>query len=319
MQTVAFVIGATASGKTHFINTNYSNKDVDILDVYDYQQRAYDEAGFGDSIPIGAEFRCLLKAQDMLLGDTISRLQAGRDVVVEQTFFKAKRRITYIEKIREAVDVTIEIYVLCPSDSRWRLNIEERKLNGDYEAFKRNAAEIEFPNPAEGIDRIYEVIDGVATLRMDIPRPEIIGKAREELAQEAERIHAEDEEERKRKELIESMNTRPFWHYCEVCGRKEFITAEEAFESGWDYPPQIGWFGMLSPRTCGNCAMKDTLYMKIYAPGRIPIVLEDELAPDELITWRRIRSEPESLLIDETVQGKEEDAGNDENGNPTIK
>ncbi|MCI9637599.1 MAG: hypothetical protein HFG77_14615, partial [Hungatella sp.] len=49
MRTVTFVIGATASGKTYFINTNYSDKDVDILNVYDYQQRAYEEAGFGSS------------------------------------------------------------------------------------------------------------------------------------------------------------------------------------------------------------------------------------------------------------------------------
>lgn len=305
MQTVTFVIGAAASGKTYFINTNYSDKDVDILNVYDYQQRAYKEAGFGDSIPFGAGFRCLLKAQDMLLEDIIGRLQAGRDVVVEQTLFKAKRRIAYIEKIREAADVTVETYVMCPSDLRWKANIEDRKLGGSYERFKCEAAEMEFPNPAEGIDKIYEVVDGAVTLRMDSPTPEIIDKARAELAQEADRIHVEDEARRKRKDLIESMNTRPFWHYCEICGRKEFITAGEAFDSGWDYPPRVGHFGMLSPRTCGNCTMAGTLYMKINSPGRLPIVLEDELTPEERITWRRIKAEPESLLVDEAVQNDE--------------
>ncbi len=308
MQIVTFVIGAPASGKTYFINTNYSDKDVDILNVYDYQQRAYDEAGFGDSIPFGLRFRCLKTAQDVLLKDIISRLQAGGNVVVEQTFYKAKRRIAYIEKIREAADVLIEIYVMCPSDIRWKANLENRNLNGSYVEFKRAAAEIEFPNPAEGIDRIYEVTDGVVTLRMDAPRPEILEMARAELAQEAECIQAEDERERKRKELIESMNTRPFWHYCEVCGKKAFITAEEAYLSGWDYPPHMGYFGMLSPRTCGDCAMAGTLYMKINAPGRFPIVLEKELTPEELITWRRIKAEPESLLVDEPDQGDEEEA-----------
>ena len=302
MRTVTFVIGATASGKTYFINTNYSDKDVDILNVYDYQQRAYEEAGFGSSIPFGASFRCLLKAQDMLLEDIIKKLQAGRDVVVEQTFFKAKRRIAYIEKIRETAQVFIETYVMCPSDSRWKSNLESRKLEGSYESFKLAREEMEFPNPAEGIDQIYEVADRVVTLRMEPPSPETVEKAKEELAREAERIQAEDEAVRKRKELIESMKVRPFWHYCEVCGRKEFITAKDAFDSGWDYPPQMGYFGLLSPRTCGNCTIKDTLYMKINSPGRFPVVIESELTPAELITWRRIKSEPESLLVDETAQ-----------------
>ena len=302
MRTVTFVIGATASGKTYFINTNYSDKDVDILNVYDYQQRAYEEAGFGSSIPFGASFRCLLKAQDMLLEDIIKKLQAGRDVVVEQTFFKAKRRIAYIDKIRETAQVSIETYVMCPSDSRWKSNLESRKLEDRYESFKRAREEMEFPNPAEGIDQIYEVADRVVTLRMEPPSPETVEKAKEELAREAERIQAADEAVRKRKELIESMKVRPFWHYCEVCGRKEFITAKDAFDSGWDYPPQMGYFGLLSPRTCGNCTIKDTLYMKINSPGRFPVVIESELTPAELITWRRIKSEPESLLVDETAQ-----------------
>jgi hypothetical protein len=299
MQKTVFVIGATASGKTYFINENYADKDVDILNVYDYQQRAYDEAGFGDTVPFGAHFRCLFRAQDMLLEDIISRLQAGRNVVVEQTFFKAKRRIAYIEKIREAVDAEIEVYVMSPSDSRWKANIEKRGLDEEFEEFKSAAAEMEFPNPVEKIDRIYEVVDGVVTLRMDPPRPEIVENAKQELAQEAQRMQDEDDAKRRRKELLESMNTRPFWHYCEVCGRKEFITADEAFNDGWDYPPQIGSFGMLSPRTCGDCTMENTLYMKINSPNRLPIVFEKELTPEELITWRRIKAEPESLLGDE--------------------
>ncbi len=164
---------------------------------------------------------------------------------------------------------------------------------------------MEFPNPAEGIDEIYVVTDGTVTLRMEPPRPEIRDEAQAELAREAERIQAEDEAKRKRKELIESMNTRPFWHYCEVCGRKEFTTAGDAYDSGWDYPPQIGHFGLLSPRTCGNCSIVDTLFMKINAPGRVPIVVQSELTPAELITWRRIKAEPESLLVEEAGQGDE--------------
>lgn len=298
MQNLKFIIGATATGKSYFINSNYTDQNVEILNVYDYQMRAYDEAGFGDVIPFGAQFQCLMKANNMLLEDIIERLKTGKNVVVEQTLFKAKRRIAYIDKIREAVDVTIEVYVMNPSESRWRANIENRKLEGRFEEFKREAEEIEFPNPAERFDKIYEVADGVVTLRMEQSRPEIVHKAKKELAEEAERIQAEDVEKRKRKEIIESMNTRPFWHYCEVCGKKEFITAQQAFVDGWDYPPTFGPFRMLFQRTCRNCTMENTLYMKVMKQ-KIPIVMEDTLTPEELRTWRRIKAEPESLLSPE--------------------
>lgn len=299
MQKLIFVIGATATGKTYFIDQNYKDKDVDILNVYDYQQRAYDEAGFGESIPFGAQFRCLMKANNMLLDDIIEKLSQGRDVVVEQTFYKAKRRIAYIDEIRKAADVTIEMYVMSPGDALWKSNIEKRNLEGRFQSYKEAANEIEFPNISEGIDAIYEVTDGEIVLRMEPPKPEIVEMAREELKQEAERIHNEDEARKKRKELIESMNQRPFWHYCEVCGKKEFITAQDAFDSGWDYPPNIGHFGLLSPRTCGDCLMTDTLFWKINQGGGIPFVIESTLTPEELVTWHRIKGEPESLLTEE--------------------
>ena len=54
MQKLSFVIGAVASGKTYFINHQFVGEDVEILNVYDYQQKAYDEAGFGDAIPLSA-------------------------------------------------------------------------------------------------------------------------------------------------------------------------------------------------------------------------------------------------------------------------
>ena len=28
-------------------------------------------------------------------------------------------------------------------------------------------------------------------------------------------------------------------HICEVCGKEEILTPEEAFEKGWDYPPMM--------------------------------------------------------------------------------
>lgn len=299
MPKLTFVIGATATGKTYFINQNYGQKDVEILNVYDYQQRVYDEEGIGDAIPIGMQFRCLMRANSLLLYDIVEKLTQGRDIVVEQTFYKAKRRIAYIDEIRKIADVTIEVHVMCPSDALWESNVQKRNLKGIFEGYKDIAKEIEFPNVAEGIDAIYEVVDGQVRLRMDPPRPEILESAREELAKEGEKIFLEDEAKQKRLNLLESMKERKFWHYCEICGKKELLTAKEAFDGGWDYPPNMGCFGLLGLRTCGECPLKDTLYWNINMNGGLPIVIEGDLSPQELVTWRRIKGEPESLLRDE--------------------
>lgn len=298
MQKLIFVIGAAAVGKSYFIEQNYGEKDVEILHIHDYQQRAYDEAGFGKTAPLGANFACLKKANELLLKDVIEKLRSGRDVVVEHTLYKAKRRIAYIEEIRKAADVLIEFYVISPSDGQWESNLKKRGLTGDLLSYKNDAVEIEFPNPAEGIDRIYEVTDDRITLKTEPPRPGIVDAAHQELAKEAERLKRDEEEKKKRADLTESMRHRPFWHYCEVCGKKEFMTAEDAFDAGWDYPPDMGRFGMLSPRMCGDCGLEDTLFWKVNSGGS-PIVTEGNLSPNELITWERIKAEPESLILEE--------------------
>lgn len=299
-KTVTFVIGATASGKTTFIKKNFpNNEDTVFLNVYDYQQAVYKEAGFGGTIPFKEEFKCLYKANENLLSDIITVLKQGKNVTVEQTLYKAKRRIAYIEDIRNAVDnISIEVYVMCPSDSVWEKYVTERKLAHSFQRLKATAEEIEFPNPSEGFDKIYEVIDNDIRLRMDTPKPEIVDAAHKELNKEAQRMKQEEEETKQRSALLESMNSRTFWHYCESCGTKIYCTAQEAFDNGWDYPPRIGSFGLLGPRTCGNCTMIDTLYLKVMKQ-KIPIVIESNLTEKELRTWRRIKNEPESLLEEE--------------------
>lgn len=299
-RTVTFVIGATASGKTTFIKKNfYNNEDTVFLNVYDYQQAAYKEAGFGETIPFKEKFKCLYKANENLLSDIITVLKQGKNIIVEQTLFKSKRRIRYIDTIRNALkDVFIEVYVMCPDDAVWETYVTERKLAHSFRQLKVNAEEIEFPNSSEGFDKIYEVINGNIRLRMDAPKPEIVDAAHNELNKEAQRMKQEEEEAKQRSALLESMNSRPFWHYCESCGAKIYCTAQEAFDNGWDYPPRIGAFGLLGPRTCGNCTMIDTLYLKVMKQ-KIPIVIESNLTEEELRTWRRIKNEPESLLEEE--------------------
>lgn len=256
----------------------------------------YKEAGFSKNIPLGQEFKCLYKANKNLLVDIIDTLQKGKSVVVEQTLYKAKRRIAYIDAIRNAVEsVYIEVYVMCPSDSVWEAYINERKLIASIQLLRANAKEIEFPNPSEGFDKIYEVINNNIKLRMDDPNPKIVDSAHKELSKEAQQMKQEEEKAKERLDLLESMNSRQFWHYCECCGKKAFITSKEAFDDGWDYPPQIGSFGLLGPRTCGECDITSTLYWKVQQQT-MPIVIESTLTKEELKTWRRIKNEPESLL-----------------------
>ena len=297
MQKLSFVIGVTATGKTYFIENSFKDKNVEILNIYDYQIKVYDEEGYNDSIPIDAEFRCLKKANDMFLHDIIEKLKDGKNVVAEHTLYKAKRRIAYIDEIRKAADVNIEVYVMCPTDILWEENIKKRKLLKDFNGYKREYTELfEFPNLSEGFDDIYEVSDGKVFKREDPLKPEIVEKARKEIKEENERIFKENKSRMEKDKLIKSMNTRPFWHYCEVCGKKEFITAQEAFDKGWDYPPRMGFFGLLSPRKCGKCSINDTLYWKLIIEDGASDSSDTDLTPDELITLRRIQEEPESLI-----------------------
>ena len=84
-------------------------------------------------------------------------------------------------------------------------------------------------------------------------------------------------------------------HICEVCGREEILTPEEAYEAGWDYPPNIGAFGIVSQRTCPNCPISKTVWWKIVVEHEDPV----ELSNDDKDTIERILHEPESILVDD--------------------
>ena len=84
-------------------------------------------------------------------------------------------------------------------------------------------------------------------------------------------------------------------HVCEVCGRTEILTPQEAFDEGWDYPPRMGSFGIVSPRTCPDCSMMDTAWAALTLEGKSP----DELTERQKQTILRIVSEPESIVVRE--------------------
>lgn len=49
-------------------------------------------------------------------------------------------------------------------------------------------------------------------------------------------------------------------HWCEKCGLEVLLTPEQAYQLGWDFPPKMGTWGVISPRTCGNCLIEGTAW-----------------------------------------------------------
>ena len=84
-------------------------------------------------------------------------------------------------------------------------------------------------------------------------------------------------------------------HICEVCGKTEILTPAEAFNSGWDYPPRMGAFGIVGPRTCGDCPINMTVWWALMAEKKSVA----ELSQQQKETIKRILEEPGSIIFEE--------------------
>lgn len=85
---------------------------------------------------------------------------------------------------------------------------------------------------------------------------------------------------------------KKFVHVCEVCGKTKVMTSEEAYMEGWDYPPYMGTFGVVSPRTCSDCMMIDTVWWALVNEKKT----YNELTEKQKETIRRIQREPLSIM-----------------------
>ncbi|UDL16014.1 hypothetical protein QEH42_gp204 [Microbacterium phage Pumpernickel] len=79
-------------------------------------------------------------------------------------------------------------------------------------------------------------------------------------------------------------------YICEVCDKVEVLTEDEAYDGGWDYPPFMGIWGVVSPRTCGGCGIQDTLWWKVMMENITDSAL---LSEQHLKTLERIKKEDE--------------------------
>jgi len=82
-------------------------------------------------------------------------------------------------------------------------------------------------------------------------------------------------------------------HICEACGKEELLTSEQGFEQGWDYPPKMGAFKVISPRTCGGCSIDKTLWWALTVEGKQATDLDEK----QVQTLKRILQEPESIMV----------------------
>ena len=81
-------------------------------------------------------------------------------------------------------------------------------------------------------------------------------------------------------------------HVCEVCGKTELLTPKEAFDAGWDYPPLMGAYAIISPRTCPDCSMEDTAWAELVLRHKT----YEELSEKQKQVILRILHEPASLM-----------------------
>lgn len=110
--------------------------------------------------------------------------------------------------------------------------------------------------------------------------------------------------------FMEKWNQRPLLHICEVCGKTETMTTDVAFDQGWDYPPRMGVFKILSPRTCGDCGIEKTLYWRLITT---PEYLRNSynLTDEEHTFLQRVLHEPMSITPGAPV-GDDERASDDQ-------
>lgn len=92
--------------------------------------------------------------------------------------------------------------------------------------------------------------------------------------------------------------TKKLIHICEVCGKTEILTPEEAFNDGWDYPPKMGAFGIVGARICGDCPMIHTVWWALISEKK----KGSELSQKQKETIKRILGEPESIMPKEDAR-----------------
>lgn len=82
-------------------------------------------------------------------------------------------------------------------------------------------------------------------------------------------------------------STESFEHWCEACGKTEVMTSGEAYRKGWDFPPRMGQWGVISLRTCPTCPMNRPVGWAVALDGYDA----KHLSPEQRVIAARIVAE----------------------------
>ncbi len=90
-------------------------------------------------------------------------------------------------------------------------------------------------------------------------------------------------------------------YICEVCERIEVMTPEDAYREGWDYPPYMGDYGVVSPRLCPGCTIMKTAWAAIMFEKKG----FTDLTEKQKMTIFRIKGEPQNMILEDDTESEE--------------
>ena len=139
---INFIVGPPNVGKTYFRKHTFG--EVPTVDIWDYQF-------YG--MTVGDVWESYKNTQRDLV-KTIKETEE-RPIILEHTLLKAKRRIPYIEAVREVTDEEINCYVILPTMKKYEEYCEKNGMPTEY---ARNVIrEFEIHTKEEGFDNVYIV------------------------------------------------------------------------------------------------------------------------------------------------------------------
>lgn len=137
---IKIVMGPSCTGKSTFIKETFPN--ATVIDLFDFQK---------DFMSVDEVMQSYIDCRDAL----VNAIKENKDVVLEHTLLKAKRRPMYINAIKEVTDEPINIYVLIPDKEDYLKFAEKRNCNMSKEIIDMMFETLETPTIEEGFNNIY--------------------------------------------------------------------------------------------------------------------------------------------------------------------